>query len=151
MAKNTENSAPLAAVPTPAETAMAPIDYSGWIGQVDKSAFEGIVIERVHSLQPGQVVNGELLGRGQTIETIDDKTGEVHEINTHRVQVTPQLTVALLETYGLRALRALPIGTPIRLIHNGFVRKGAKQIADVIVATRGAAPKDAQPDPRWTV
>jgi hypothetical protein len=127
---------------------------AGWIRQLDKSAYEGIVVERVHSLQEKQVIEGELLGRGQTLETekMDPRTGEVEEraIHTHRIKVTSKLTVAILESYALRAMRALPIGTRVRLIHQGFIRKGSRQIADVIVATLGNPPDGAKPDPRWS-
>lgn len=122
----------------------------GWIKPLDKSAYAGIVVERVHSMTEGTVIEGELLGRGQTLESIDEKTGEIRAIHTHRVKVHPQLTIAVLESYALRALRALPVGSRVRMIHQGFIRKGAKQIADVIVATIGSAPDGAKPDPRWS-
>lgn len=133
------------------EQAIATYDptQTGWIKALDKSAYQGIVVERVHSLQPEQVIEGELLGRGQTLESTDEKTGEVRAIHTHRVKVHPQLTVAILESYALRAMRALPTGQRVRLIHQGFIRKGSRQIADVIVATIGTAPDGAKPDPRW--
>jgi len=130
--------------------AMAPsVETDGWIKQLDKSAYDGIVIERVHSLGEGQVIEGTLLGRGQTLESTDQSNGEVRAIHTHRIRVAPQLTVAVLESYALRALRALPVGQRVRLIHQGFLRKGAKQIADVIVATVGDPPEGAKPDSRW--
>lgn len=125
-------------------------ESTGWIKALDKSAYQGIVVERVHSLQPEQVIEGELLGRGQTLESMDERTGEVRAIHTHRVRVTPQLTVAILESYALRAMRALSVGQRVRLIHQGMIRKGSRQIADVIVATIGDAPHGAQPDPRWS-
>lgn len=132
------------------DRALAALDTSGWIKQIDKSAFEGIVIERVHSLQEGQVIEGELLGRGQTLESVDEKTGEVRPINTHRVKVAPQLVVAILESHALRSLRVLPVGQRVRLIHLGFIRRGSRQIADVVTATVGDAPKGSHPDSRWT-
>ena len=125
-------------------------ESTGWIKPLDKSAYQGIVVERVHSLQPEQVIEGELLGRGQTLESMDERTGEVRAIHTHRVRVSSQLVVAILESYALRAMRALSVGQRVRLIHQGMIRKGSRQIADVIVATMGDAPHGAQPDPRWS-
>lgn len=79
---------------------------TAFVTPITKEDIAKTAIERLVTLDAGQKVVGTYLGLGPTVELTDTMTGEVRDVATHRIQVAPNVTIRLIESYQLK--RELP-------------------------------------------
>lgn len=115
-------------------TGLAP-DPSTLVEDITPASLVGVNIERVVTLDAGKMVRGLYLGTGPVVELTDPVTGEVRELQTHRIEVKPGVVARLIESHQLA--RELPPlkGQRVRVMKLGQVstRKG-RRVNDFIVA-----------------
>lgn len=108
---------------------------TAYVEQFDASWLDGITIERIVPLQEGQGVRGIFLGRGPSVEVADPVTGEVRELGTWRIEVSPGVVIRLLDSARLRSdLAALAPQVKVRIMRLGSVdTKRGRRVTDYIV------------------
>ena len=114
-------------------------DPTSLIETVTAESLKGIDLERVVSLDAGQMLRGIYLGTGPNVELTDTVTGEVRELATHRIEVRPGMIARVIESYQLA--RELPPlkGQRVRVIRLNQVstRKG-RRVNEWVVAPERA-------------
>lgn len=114
-------------------------DPATLVEDITPASLVGVNIERVVTLDPGKMVRGLYLGLGPKVELTDPVTGEVRELDTHRIEVKPGVVARLIESHQLA--RELPPlqGKRVRVMKLGQVstRKG-RRVNDFIVAPEQA-------------
>lgn len=102
------------------------LEVGRFVEAVTPESLRGVNIERVVSLEAGQMIRGEYMGPGPEIETTDPVTGEVRNLGTHRFKVADGVALRVISSHQLS--RELPqhVGKRVRLMKVGQVqtRKG---------------------------
>lgn len=138
--KNGKKTEALATTAVGAElvTGLAP-DPATLVETITPDALRGVTIERVVTLDPGQMVRGKYLGMGAILEVHDPVTGEVRELATHRIEVRDGVVARIIESHQIA--RELPqyMGKRVRVMKLGQVstRKG-RRVNDFIIAPETA-------------
>lgn len=115
-------------------------DSQSFVEKVDPSWLEGIKIERIATLEPGDGIRGIFQGPGPTVEVSDPVTGETRDLGTWRIEVKPDVVCRLLTSSQLeREFRAIAVGRRVRVIKLGQVatRKG-RRVNDFVVGVEPA-------------
>ncbi len=97
------------------------------------SAFQGMVIEEVVSLEEGRMLNGLYLGPGGPLDVTDPSTGEVRPLNTWRVQhpTNKQVVALLLGCAKLnRFFGGCPVGSKVTIVRRGTVKSRAGRVVN---------------------
>jgi hypothetical protein len=118
-----------------------------FITPVTADLLQGIAIERLVKLEPGQAVVGKYLGLGAHVEINDAVTGEVRDLPTHRIEVRPNVVVRLIESYQLKMELPRLIDKRVRVILLGKQEtRGGRRVNDFIVAPElNQGPIDVEP------
>lgn len=111
------------------------VDPAQLVERITKSALEGVNIERIVSLDAGQMLRGIYRGKGPMAEVTDPVTGEIREIETHRIEAKPGVVARLFNSHQLaRELEGLD-GKRLRIMKLGQVQtKKGRRVNDYIIA-----------------
>lgn len=111
------------------------IDPAQLVEPITKAALEGVNIERILSLDAGQMIRGTYLGKGPKAEVTDPVTGEVREIDTHRIEARPGIVARIFDSHQLARELEGKNGERLRIMKLGQVStKKGRRVNDYIIA-----------------
>ena len=132
---STTTTTALATTATDTDIMAGIVDPAQLVERITKSALAGVNIERIVSLDAGMMIRGKYLGLGPKAEVTDPVTGEVREIDTHRIEAKPGIVARLFDSHQLARELAGKEGEHLRIMKLGQVTtKKNRRVNDYIVA-----------------